>query len=593
MLHASHPLCLFGLEGQPVDRWQGPIETPRSRLMSQIARGRRPVGALLLGAVLGAGFAFLAYLRIAELPRAPGDWFWNGPIAFVEGASAAVGGPLVDGIGQALGIRDFDLARQRLLAPAACLLTLLLIVVLAARRKPQTLTPVCLLAALGLMPLMLGDPTSVASQTRLLVFPSIAALCLLPIPAALIGGLCGSTLYLVAQHSIVPNPLFDAQLGYPGRQVFALGCAIFCSGCAAQRVRGWRRSVLAGLSFLVVAVAIDILATRNEEALWSATASTQWWVDADASCTARIGPWIIEEGLALGIAAAFVGATLLVYSRNLGMLLAFATAGIAIFLAGTSVTPMRQRATTLERDTELLASYSITTTFQNVPHLLLNLPAHVRPLLHSNAHATAKPIEHLELFTPDFGDSIHIPTHWDFKESRLVLRWTNNGVAKTSWRRILDLEPLPTRGVLRDASHDLADFAATPSDWLRIGTLEKMLASHVDFDAWDTVEEPVYSQNEDWFSGGVFRANAKSDSRVLLLVGASSRRSSELRERSFVSVRHTLGWNRFRLVARRQANGSSRSSPESSSKRAIGGCYWIVDIPAGPVEFAAERPKFY
>lgn len=535
--------------------------------MSSNSSVRPPIGALLVGALVGAGFAYLAYTRISGMPRSPGDWLWNGPIS-VSDERRPLGGPALDALFGWLEISDVDIARQRMLAPIAALLALLALVLRLGKRKAQPLTAICVLAALGLAPLALRDPAEVRNQALLLALPICIVAQLVPLPAWLMGLASGFGLPLVAGHEL-QNQLEGIWLfgpfGARGSAALLVGTALLSAGCALQRDRKRGSAIASGGPHLVGALAGCALLALEPNHVESES-----WLDAAANCRALLD----ATGLPLGLLAASLGITLLVYTRNLGMILAIGTAAVAMFLAGSAVGPMRARAKTLERDTALLKEYSLSVPFRVAPHILLNIPLHVRPLIHTNAHASEQSATHDDVFTPDLGGSIHIPESWTFDDSRIVLRWTQKGIEKTLWRHILDLPPIPSHVVLRP-DRELGELAATPADWRRLGTLTSSLRDVIDVTKSSLEVKAEYGQRR-----SAFRITSNAQTRLLVLVDQNERSAVDPRSREFgfPSIYRALRWNGYKA---------------SMPVRRVGGCFWIFDVDAGETEISATCPKFF
>lgn len=423
--------------------------------------------AALLGLVAGSAFLVLGYTTIAELPRAPGDWLWNGAVSATD-ERIAVGGPLVDAAYESADLSSRSLALQRAPGFVSILLTLFGLGWLAARRtKGGTslfLTPIAVLASVGLLPLALEDPSEVLSETKLCapLFAVLAAVLPLPARGFVVGALSGACVPLFAGVDL------------------DLGAALFAAGCATLATK----SVVQG-GLAVVAHVVVSFAAHSALGLEAPIAPGHWWTDAATGSSAALD-LLRTHGFSLSLAA--IGAALVVFARTAGAAFAIAAVGISMALAASNVRLLQERAGILTRDSKTIAEVATDTRFRLLPHVLLNIPMHVRPEIVGRAGGLAVVARHEAMRTLDLGASIHIPFDWeDLEPSRPVLRrLPGGGFERTSVQRLLDLETVPLAGIVRG---EVATLETALRDAPRSGTLQRALGDAVSFDASVRAEE--------------------------------------------------------------------------------------------------------
>ncbi|MCA8971723.1 MAG: hypothetical protein KDC95_18170 [Planctomycetes bacterium] len=485
---------------------------------------------LVVGAAIGFVVVFLSYGMVATLPRAPGDWLWNGAIS-VTNDRIAVGGPVFDAVVRGLDIAAMTQGVQRyVLALGGAALVLALSVLLWMRRT-DGVTGIGLIATAGFLPLALTDPSEVLDAPRLWGLATVAWGFVLVrvlrirtlVTAVVAGGFLGASAVLVA----------GVTLGI-GALVFAFGCGtVACSSRIERTASGssfaqqhashaavsWSQVVtmVCAAGLVAAALRITVIHAAGFDAL-------HWWADATPRTDALTNPSALTlRSYSVEVLAAIVGVTIVLASSPVARVLATLTTLVAIGLAAQAKTMLHAHRSILERDAARLETWTTTRTWSVVPHMLLNVPLHVRPQIVANSGGLSALARHESLETLDFGKQLHLPLAWsEAAPSTIVVRWSADGPVGTTFGELLDLPPLPLAAFAKEAA---VWRPLSPHERLAAGSLETAFADSIE-PASDEHASPARLQAYESDDGStVVECELQHERRVLVIAPPTRRRS--------------------------------------------------------------------
>ncbi|MCB9891330.1 MAG: hypothetical protein H6833_06775 [Planctomycetes bacterium] len=485
---------------------------------------------IVVGAAIGLVVVLLSYGMVAALPRAPGDWLWNGAIS-VTSERIVVGGPVFDALVRGLDIAAMPQGVQRYVPALGGAALVLALSVLLWMRRADGVTGVGLAATAGFLPLALTDPSEVLESPRLWGLATLAwgfvlarVLRIRTLGAAVVaGGIVGAGAVLVA----------GASLGI-GALLFAFGCGTVACSSRIERTASGSSSTQqhashAAVSWsrvftMVCAAGLVAAALRTTVSHAAGFDALHWWADATPRTEALTSPSLLMlRPYAVEALAAILGLSILLAASTIARVLAILAVLSSLGLAAQAKAMLHAHRQILERDSARLESWTTTRTWSVVPHVLLNVPLHVRPQIVANSGGLAALKRHESLETLDFGKQLHVPLAWtETAPSTIVVRWTANGPVDTTFGELLDLPPVPLAAFAKDAtvSRPLSPYAMHAA-----GTLETAFEDLIETPSNETAQSDRLSATESDDGPTVIECELMRGRRLLAIAPPTRRRT--------------------------------------------------------------------